>query len=148
MARGRFDHTMDGKGRVSVPQGLRDELSDPDGRPLVLTNLIDVPAVGIYSHESWVEFERRLASMSQAQPEVQAFRRMLVGGAVDCPIDGQGRIVVPQHLRQHAGLEREVVLTGIGTRVELWDRARYEQELQATRDRGPEVAAIMANLGF
>lgn len=148
MARGRFFHTMDSKGRVAIPQALREELLNQDERPPILTNLVDCPAVGLFAHSRWLEIEQRLANMSQMQPEVQSIRRMLVSGAVECPMDGQGRILVPPHLREHGGLEREVTIAGVGQRIELWDKGRFDQELQAIRERGREVSAIAAELGL
>ena len=148
MARGRFTHSMDAKGRVAIPQGLRVELQAQDDRPPILTNLVDCPAVGMFSHDRWLQIEERLASMSQLQPEIQSIQRMLVSGAVECPLDSQGRVLVPPHLREHASLGREVTIAGVGQRVELWDRARFEQELQGIRERGPEVSRIAAELGL
>ena len=73
MSRGRFAHNMDSKGRLAIPQALRMELQAHD-KPPILTSCIDAPAVGIYTHERWVEIEQRLANMSQVQPEVQKIR--------------------------------------------------------------------------
>jgi MraZ protein len=148
MARGRFSHTMDAKGRVAIPAGFRVELQSQDGRPPILTNLVDCPAVGVFSHDRWLEIEQRLASMSQMQPEIQSVQRMLVSGAVECPVDAQGRVLVPPHLREHAGLERDVTIAGVGRRIEIWDRARFEEELVAIRERGREVSSIAAELGL
>ena len=148
MARGRFAHTMDAKGRVAIPQVLRVEIQAQDERPPILTNLVDCPAVGLFSHERWLEIEQRLANMSQMQPEVQRVQRMLVSGAVECPLDGQGRVLVPPHLREHGSLERDVTIAGVGQRIEIWDRAQFDQELQATRDQGQEVSRIAAELGL
>ena len=86
--------------------------------------------------------------MSQVQPEVQAVRRMLVSGAVECPIDGQGRILIPPHLREHAGLERDVTFAGVGARIEIWSKERYEGEIRQTRERAHEIATIAAQLGL
>lgn len=147
MARGRFAHTMDAKGRLSLPASLREELQAQDDRPPILTNLVDCPAVGVFSHDRWTEIEQRLANMSQMQPEIQQIQRMLVSGAVECPVDGQGRILVPPHLREHAGLEREVTIAGVGRRIEIWDRGRFDEELRAIRDRGREVSKVAAELG-
>lgn len=148
MARGRFSHTMDAKGRVSIPAGLRVEFQPEQDRPPFLTNLVDCPAIGLFSHDRWLEIEARLESMSQTQPEVQSVRRLLVSGAVECPIDGQGRVLIPPHLREHAGLERDVIIAGVGSRIEIWDRARFEQEIQQTRERSHEVATLAAELGL
>jgi MraZ protein len=123
------------------------ELQAQDDRPPILTNLVDCPALGLFSHDHWLQIEDRLTSMSQHQPEIQSIQRMLVSGAVECPLDSQGRVLVPPHLREHASLGREVTIAGVGKRIELWDRARFEQELQGIRERGPEVSRIAAELG-
>lgn len=148
MARGRFAHTLDAKGRVSIPAGLRVELQSTDDRPPILTNLVDTPAVGLFSHDRWEEIERRLENMSQTQPEIQAVRRMLVSGAAESPIDGQGRLLVPPHLREHAGLERDVTIAGVGTRIEIWDKARFDEELRRIRESRHQVSSIAAELGL
>ena len=147
MARGRSAHTMDAKGRISIPTGLRVELQVEKDRPPFLTNLADCPALGLYAHDYWLEIERRLETMSQIQPEVQSFRRLYISGAVEAPIDAQGRVLIPQHLRDHAGLQREVIVAGVGTRVEIWDKARFDEEIQRTRDRSQEISSVLAELG-
>lgn len=147
-ARGRFTHTMDAKGRLSIPAALREELQAQDDRPPFLTNLLDCPALGFYPHDRWLDIEQRLNNMSQTQPEIQKIRRMLVSGAVECPIDGQGRILIPPHLREHAGLEREVMIAGTGGRIEIWDKARFDEEIRGIREDGPNVARVGAELGL
>jgi len=147
MARGRSAHTMDAKGRISIPAGLRVELQVEKDRPPFLTNLADCPALGLYAHDYWLEIERRLETMSQIQPEVQSFRRLYISGAVEAPIDAQGRVLIPQHLRDHAGLQKEVIVAGVGTRVEIWDKARFDEEIQRTRDRSQEISSVLAELG-
>ena len=148
MARGRFTHSMDDKGRVSIPAVLRTELQEQDERPPILTNLVDCPAVGLFSHDRWLEIEERLANKSQMQPEIASLQRMLVSGAVEAPIDGQGRILIPQHLRDHASLDRELTIAGVGRRIEIWDKSRFDEELTAIRQRGREVSSVAADLGL
>ncbi len=148
MARGRFFLKMDAKGRVAIPAGLRVELQAQGDLPPFLTNLVDCPAVGVFAHERWLAIEQRLASMSQSQPEVLRYQRLLVSGAEECKLDAQGRVLVPPHLRDHAGLERDVVIAGVGRRIEIWDRARFEQELADIREDGPGVSRVAAELGL
>ena len=148
MARGHVHHVLDSKGRVAIPQVYRMELQANDPRPPILAALIDRPALGLYGHGRWQAIEEHLASMSQVQPEVQAVRRMLVSGAVECPVDGQGRILVPPHLREHAGFERDITFAGVGARIEIWSKERYEGEIRQTRERSREIATIAAQLGL
>lgn len=147
MARGRFAHNMDAKGRLAIPQALRMELQATD-KPPILTSCIDAPAVGIYSQERWVEIEQRLATMSQVQPEVQKIRRLIISGAEECAVDSQGRIRVPQHLRDYAGLTKQCLIAGMGERVEIWDRARFDQEIASIRENGEDVSRVAADLGL
>src|SRR5574338_530459 len=148
MARGHVHHVLDSKGRVAIPQGYRMELQAQDQRAPILTLLIDQPALGLYAQGRWQAIEERLETMSQVQPEVQAVRRMLVSTAVECPVDSQGRILIPPHLREHAGLERDVTFAGVGARIEIWSKERYEGEIRATRERAHEIATIAAQLGL
>jgi MraZ protein len=148
MARGHVHHVLDSKGRVAIPQTYRVELQAQDQRPPILAALIDKQALGLYAHARWQLIEERLETMSQVQPEVQAVRRMLVSGAVECPVDGQGRILIPPHLREHAGMERDVTFAGVGARIEIWAKERYEGEIRQTRERAHEIATIAAQLGL
>jgi MraZ protein len=146
MFRGRYAHTIDAKGRVSIPAPYRPEIQEHMDRPPYLTN--QPRCLGLYPHEQWLEFEKSLVSMSQVRPEVQLFARFLVSGAVACPIDGHGRIAVPPHLRQHAGLEREVTILGTGPHVEIWNREEGEREIERASERAEDLARTMADLGL
>ena len=148
MARGRFTYTMDAKGRLAIPQVMRMELQAQGNRPPVLTNLVGCPAIGLYSPERWDVIENRLASMSQVQPDMGSLNRMLISGAQECPFDAQGRLLVPAHLREYAELDRDVVIAGVGARIEIWDKTRFERELATAKARGTELARIAADLGL
>jgi MraZ protein len=148
MARGRFTYTLDAKGRLAIPQAMRMELLAQSDRPPVLTNLVGASAIGVYSAQRWDAIEQRLEGMSQVQPEVQQVSRLLLSGAQECPFDAQGRVLVPAHLREYAELDRDVVIAGVGTRIEIWNKARFERELATAKDRGTELARIAADLGL
>ena len=145
MFRGRFVHSIDSKGRMSIPLGFRTEIARRDEHPPILTNLKD--CLALYPYEDWLEIEKRLCSASPMQLEVQALQRFMVSGAADCPIDAQGRILVPNVLREHARLEREAMIAGVGPRIELWDRSRFDADLLKTQARYLEISSAMAKLG-
>jgi MraZ protein len=142
MFRGRYVHTIDAKNRMSLPADFRNELTRRGDRPPILTNGHE--CLDLYSFEDWIDYERRIAAIADVDPAAQAFARMRISGATECPIDRQGRILVPPHLREHARLEREVTVAGIGPRIELWDRARFDLSLSNTQARYPETAAAVA----
>ncbi len=147
MLRGRFEYSMDDKGRISLPPTWRRELKVAK-QPLILTSCMDATAVGVYELERWNEVEQHLAGMSRVQPEVQRIRRLLISGAEECRADAQGRIRIPQHLREFADLAGSCLLAGTGHRIEIWEKGRFQQELAAILDRGDEVSRIAADLGL
>jgi MraZ protein len=129
-----------------MPTVFRAEIQEHEDRPPFVTNLSR--CLALFPHPRWLELEERMASLSQVRPEVQSFQRFLVSGAQECAIDRQGRILLPQHLRQHAGLEREVVIAGVGPRIEIWDRARLDEEIRRVAERHDEISTVLANLGL
>lgn len=145
---GEATNRLDAKGRLAIPPGMRMELVGQDGRPPVVTRLLDAPALGLYPAERWSEFKRRIETMSQLKPAVQKVRRMVVAGAKEAPLDGQGRILIPPHLREYAGLDKEVSLLDTGARLEIWDRARYQQELQTIQLQSQDLANQVGDLGL
>jgi MraZ protein len=145
MFRGRFVHTMDSKGRVSIPTGFRVELARRSERAPILTN--SDQCLVLYPYEDWCDYEEQIVGRSSFDPDAQAFARMMISGASECPIDAQGRILVPPVLRELARLERQAVIAGVGPRIELWDKARFDADLQKTQARFPEISSAMAKLG-
>ena len=101
----------------------------------------------LYPYEDWCAFEERIVGLNSFDPDVLAYGRMMISGASECPIDAQGRILVPPVLREHARLEREAMIAGVGLRVELWDKARFDADLQKTQARYLEISSAMAKLG-
>jgi MraZ protein len=142
MFRGRFVHTIDAKNRMSLPAGFRQELQRQSDDPPILTNAHE--CLDLYSYEDWLEYEERIVGSSLVDPELQDYARMRISGAVRCPIDKQGRILVPTHLRNHAALVREVTVAGVGPKIELWDKARFERNLTQTNARYAEMARSVA----
>jgi len=145
MFRGRFVHTMDSKGRVSIPSGFRVELQRRSERAPILTNADEY--LVLYPYEDWCQYEQQIVGRSSFDPDAQAYARMMISGASECPIDAQGRILVPPVLREYARLEREAIFAGVGPRIELWDKVRFDANLQKTQARYLEISSAMAKLG-
>ncbi len=123
--RGRFDHTLDNKGRVSVPAGFRMEIQKLGGEKApILTRGKD--HLLLYPADTWDEIEKSLAAKSSLLPHVQNYQRFLIGGCTECPVDGQGRITIPAVLRDHAGLEGKITLAGVLDKIEIWNNERFE----------------------
>ncbi|THB63852.1 MAG: division/cell wall cluster transcriptional repressor MraZ [Gammaproteobacteria bacterium] len=117
---------------MSFPARYRERLIDGSGGRLVVT--IDInrdPCLRVYPMTAWVEIEKQVMSMSSAKESVRKFQRLFVGNASECEMDGNGRILLPQRLRQFACLDKKVVLVGQGERFELWDEEKWNEQQEA-----------------
>jgi len=142
MFRGRHSHTIDGKGRVSIPVAYRMELQQHSNQPAFLT--ADENCLRLYPFEDWCNYERKIVAQAELDPDARDYARLVISGAVEAPIDKQGRILVPQYLREHARLEREVTIAGVGLTVEIWDEARLHVNLNQTQASFRSISAVLA----
>lgn len=145
MFRGQFSHTIDSKGRVSIPSGYRVELEKRGGQAPILTG--DQGCLVLYPYEDWVAFEARILGASSTNPRARKYARLKISTATEAPIDNQGRILIPPFLRERASLDREVVIAGVGNTIELWDKTRFENELNDIQDNYDEIASATSDLG-
>ena len=137
MFRGRHDHTIDKKGRLSIPASFRTEILRRSEKPPFLSNYKNFLA--LYSYEDWLVIEEQLMAKSMLQPDVEAYTRFVLSGTEPCPIDSQGRILVPPTLRQHAKLEGKVSIIGVLNRLEIWDTNTFEANKLETLSRLEEI---------
>jgi MraZ protein len=147
MFRGRHEHTIDAKGRTSVPARYRDALGAAGERRIVLTSALD-PCLVAYTPSEWSAFEDRLARLPQFDRAVQKLKRIYLSGAVECDIDDVGRILVPPTLREHARLKKDVLWAGAGRYAELWDKEEWQKHFETTEDEKRDIAARLAELGL
>ena len=136
---GEFQHTLDAKGRLFIPSRLRDEL----GSVFYVTLSMD-RCLSAYSGESWQNFTDKVNAMPYVQ---QRRMRPLFAGAARCELDAQGRILLPQNLRDYAGLDKNVTVVGCNNHAEFWDSAAWA-ELNAAETTPENIAAVMEELGF
>ncbi len=150
MFRGRYEHAIDAKGRTSLPSRFREVLAANGEGRLVVTTGLD-PCLVAYPMSEWQAFEDRLATLPQFDPNVAMLRRILVSGAIDCDLDKLGRVLIPQTLRAHATLDREIVWAGMGRHVELWAKERFDSMRDAVlgdEDKRLAMARRLAELGL
>ena len=138
MFRGRSTHNIDSKGRLSIPARFKDVLKTKYDNRLIVTNLPNCLAA--YPVEEWKKVEEQFTRFRFGPPKVLAFKRYLLGAAVECSLDGQGRILIPAHLRQGAEIKKEVVLMGMLTYFEIWSKDLLERQLTETRDNFDEIS--------
>jgi len=142
--RGRFQHNVDAKGRVSFPARFREILANNYEDRLVLIKYLR--CLRAYPLTEWISFEKSVSArpLSLAQ---ETLLRSIMASVAECPLDKQGRILIPQELRDFAGLSKEVVLVGMLKRIEIWDRARFEEQ-DAQVLESEEAAEVATQLGL
>lgn len=143
MLLGEFNHNLDDKGRVSVPAKFRDDL----GTSFIVTKGLD-NCLFAYSKQEWQTFETKLKGLPLTNTNARNFIRFFFSGATECEIDKQGRINIPQTLRDYAGLSKDVSIIGVATRVEIWDREKWANYTSPVNMDVDEIASQMSELGI
>ena len=141
MFMGRYNHTIDPKGRLSIPSRYREVLGDE----FVVSKGMD-GCLFVYTNEAWKDFEAKLASLPLVNEEARQFARFFLSGAQYVTVDKQGRILVPQDLREFACPEKDVVFAGTGNRAELWSLEKWNEK-NAQLDIN-KISQGMVNLGL
>lgn len=148
MFRERSYHTIDDKGRIIVPARFRNVIAE-SGEPAIMLMPFD-GGLFAYTMPKWRELENKILSMPRTTKEFRRFRRTLVGGAAECKLDKQDRILVPPSLREYAELESDIALVGVISHFEIWSRKRLENEAVMVENdmMSEEFADQVAELGL
>jgi len=146
MFRGRFEHTLDLKGRVSLPSKFREVLTTNYDERLIVTNFDG--CLWSYPFAEWLSIENKVANLPQFKPEVKALQRVFISAATECPVDKQGRILLPQTLRDYAGIQKDVVFVGMINRVEIWSRDRWQKIFDQNQKDISAMEEKLADLGL
>lgn len=142
MFMGEYNHTIDAKSRLIIPSKFREVLGDE----FVVTKGLD-GCLFVFDNTEWTAFEEKLQKLpSLTNPDVRKFVRFFMAGATSVEVDKQGRVLIPNSLKDFAGLEKDVVLIGAGSRMEIWSKERYESTV--TYDDMEEVAQQLSGLGL
>ena len=132
---GEFRHTLDDKGRVSVPIKFRAGLA----QGLVVTRGLD-RSLFLYPKNEWGRLAEKLAALPLGKADTRAFARLMLAGAMEADIDASGRVMIPQYLREYAGLSKNVVITGLYDRLEVWDEDTWKIYREKTEADGNDIA--------
>ncbi len=144
---GRFQHTMDSKGRVSIPRKFREILTERYEEKLIVTKDFDLCLVG-YPLEEWKLLEEKSKSLPAMQREVKEWLRFFYSSALECELDRQGRVLLTSSLREYARLAKEIVVLGMFNKIEIWDAKRWkEREVQMPKNF-EKIGEALAGLGF
>ena len=123
---GKHYNSLDPKGRLIVPAPFREILSSNHSSKLIITNEVFDRCLSAYPVDEWQKLIEKVGQMPQTSKAVKYFMRRVIGSAIECEIDKQGRILVAAALRADAALDSEVVLLGLGNRIEIWNRNEFE----------------------
>jgi MraZ protein len=140
---GEYDHNLDDKGRLAIPARFRDALEDG----LIITRGFEKCLMG-FPRAMWADVAAQVSSLSIGQSDARNLRRLLFSGAADVQLDRQGRVLIPQNLRDYAGLKEPVVIAGLSTHFEIWARDDWRDVLDSLDVSGGIIAEQLANLGL
>ncbi|HIY58293.1 MAG TPA: division/cell wall cluster transcriptional repressor MraZ [Candidatus Tetragenococcus pullicola] len=143
MLMGEFQHSIDAKGRIIVPSKLRDQL----GEKFVVTRGLDGCLFG-YPLSEWEKLETKLDEMPLSKKDARTFVRFFYSAATECEIDKQGRINIPNTLKNYAELTKSCVIIGVSSRIEIWDENRWMDFSQEAEENFDSIAESMIDFGL
>jgi len=140
---GEYNHSVDAKGRMNVPAKFREDL----GERFYITKGLD-NCLFMFPETEWRVFEEKLKTLPLTNRNARAFVRLFFAGATECTLDKQGRVNIPQPLRDHGQIEKDVIVIGVGTRVELWSDTNWTAYNDPDNISYDDIAEQMAELGI
>lgn len=143
MFMGEFQHTLDPKGRVFVPAKFREHI----GERCVVTRGLD-QCLFLYTEPEWHVVEQKLKALPMTQADARAFARFFFSGATDLELDKQGRIMLPATLREYASLEKEAVVIGVSTRIEIWSKTKWDAYMEQASASFEAISEKIVDLGI
>lgn len=140
---GEYQHSIDSKGRIIIPSKFREEL----GYEFVITKGLD-NCLFVYPKEEWKILEDKLKSLPLTNKDARAFIRFFFSGASESILDKQGRVLIPSNLRDHCKIEKDAVVIGVSTRLEIWSKEQWENYIDEDNLSYDSIAEKMAELGI
>jgi MraZ protein len=143
MLLGEYTHNLDTKGRMAIPAKFRQKLTGG----AIITRGLD-HCLFIFSSQEWEILAQKLIALPLAQANSRAFVRLMLAGATDVELDKQGRILIPDYLREYAGLKKQAIVAGLYNRIEIWDSEAWKQYKTKTESASDEIAEKLSELGI
>lgn len=140
---GEYEHSVDVKGRIIMPSKLREDI----GEKFILTKGLD-KCLFAYSKSEWRNFEEKLKTLPLTNKNARDFVRFFLSGAIECEIDKQGRFLVSSNLRTYANIDKEIVIIGVGNRLEIWNKEAWTSYSSEENISADEIAENMTMLGI
>lgn len=139
---GEYLHSIDPKKRLAIPAKFRGDLKSK----VVITRGLD-KCLFIYPLKVWEALAEKLGSLPMGESGTRSFVRLMLAGATDAPVDKQGRILIPDYLREYAGLSKNVVIAGLYNRLEMWDEKKWKEYKNSAEKNSDEIAEQLGKLG-
>ena len=140
---GEYQHSVDPKKRLALPSKFRKEL----GARVVVTRGLD-KCLFVYPLKTWKELAEKLGTLPMGQSSTRSFVRLMLAGAIDSDVDSQGRILLPEYLKEYAGLSRSVTVAGLFNRLEIWDEKKWKSYRNKAEESSDKVAEQLGELGI
>jgi len=140
---GEYEHSLDVKGRLILPAKIREDM----GEKFIITKGLDGCLFG-FSQSEWNNFEEKLKTLPLTNKNARDFVRFFLSGATECEIDKQGRFLIVANLREYASLEKDAVIIGVGTRIEIWNKEKWKKYNSYENISPDEIAENMTMLGI
>ncbi len=139
---GEYKHTLDPKKRLSLPSKFRSEL----GKTIVVTKGLD-HCLFVYSQKEWKQIMEKLSSLPFGQADTRGFNRFMLSGATEVSVDSLGRMLIPDFLKDFAGLKEKVIISGVHSRAEIWDERRWNTYKKRIEDQADVMAEKLGEVG-
>ena len=140
---GEYEHSLDAKGRLIMPAKIREDI----GEKFIITKGLDGCLFG-FSQKEWTNFEEKLKTLPLTNKNARDFVRFFLSGAIECEIDKQGRFLIASNLREYSNLEKEAVIIGVGTRIEIWNKEKWKSYNSDENISADAIAENMTMLGI
>ena len=140
---GEYEHSLDVKGRLILPAKIREDMGDK----FIVTKGLDGCLFG-FSQNEWTNFEEKLKTLPLTNKNARDSVRFFLSGATECEIDKQGRFLIAGNLREYANLEKDAIIIGVGTRIEIWNREKWKSYNSDENISADEIAENMTMLGI
>lgn len=150
MFRGRFEHTLDSKGRLSIPSKFRDVLLGKGDERIVITNFVvdGTRCLDVYPIDEWLRFEDEIKTKPKFDRRMVLFQNYYLGGACECVVDKQGRILIPPLLRHYANLKRDVILVSALEKFRVWDQEAWKKIFADAEEKLMQDPDFLGDLGL
>jgi len=139
---GEYKHNIDEKGRLAVPAKFRKQL-----KGAIITRGLD-RCLFVFNQSEWQELAKKINALPLSQANSRAFSRLMLAGAMEAPLDNQGRILIPEYLKHYAILKKQAVITGLYNRIEIWDENEWQKYKSKTEASSDDIAEKLSELGI